>query len=125
MSGEAKTMGKLEEKTKKWGCYHCSCCRFYHGLAKGCELPRCAYILVSVAQQEIDKLKTFRDNAYKKWCDSQAELERERGLLKQTCDEIRSKLKFLDYEQYHGDLKQSLNPTLKEIHQLLEELLRE
>jgi hypothetical protein len=74
----------LEEKTKKWGCYHCSCCRFYHGFAKGCELPGgCAYILVSFAQQEIDKLKTFRDNAYKKWCDSQADLERERGLLKQ------------------------------------------
>jgi len=54
------------------------------------------------------------------------ELERERGLLKQklrqTCDEIRSKLKFLDYEQYHGDLKQSLNPTLREINQLLEGL---
>jgi len=58
MSGEAKMMGKLEEKTKKWGCYHCSCCRFYHGLAKGCELPRCAYILVSVAQQEIDDCRT-------------------------------------------------------------------
>jgi hypothetical protein len=43
----------LKEKTKKWGCYHCSCCRFYHGFAKGCELPRCAYILVSFAQQEI------------------------------------------------------------------------
>jgi hypothetical protein len=86
------------------------------------------WILVSVAQQEIDKLKTFRDNAYKKWCESQAELERERGLLKQklrqTCDEIRSKLKFLDYEQYHGDLAQSLNPTLKEINQLLMELLK-
>jgi hypothetical protein len=73
----------LEEKTKKWGCYHCSCCRFYHGFAKGCELPGCAYILVSVAQQEIDKLKTFRDNAYTKWCDSQAELERERDSQKQ------------------------------------------
>jgi len=74
----------LKEKTKKWGCYHCSCCRFYHGFAKGCELPGgCAYILVSFAQQEIDKLKTFRDNAYKKWCDSQAELERERGSQKQ------------------------------------------
>ena len=48
----------LEEKTKKWGCYHCSCCRFYHGFAKGCELPRCAYILVSVAQQEIDDCRT-------------------------------------------------------------------
>jgi len=77
----------LKEKTKKWGCYHCSCCRFYHGFAKGCELPGCAYILVSVAQQEIDKLKTFRDNAYKKWCDSQAELERERGSLKQKLQE--------------------------------------
>jgi hypothetical protein len=44
-------------------------------------------VLVSVAQQEIDKLKTFRDNAYKKWCDSQAELERERGLLKQKLQE--------------------------------------
>jgi len=73
----------LKEKTKKWGCYHCSCCRFYHGFAKGCELPGCAYVLVSFAQQEIDKLKTFRDNAYKKWCESQAELERERGLQKQ------------------------------------------
>jgi len=114
----------LKEKTKKWGCYHCSCCRFYHGFAKGCELPGCAYILVSVAQQEIDKLKTFRDNAYKKWCESQAELERERGFQKHTCDEIRAKLKFLDYEQYHGDLAQSLNPTLKEINQLLEGLLK-
>jgi len=78
----------LKEKTKKWGCYHCSCCRFYHGFAKGCELPRCAYILVSVAQQEIDKLKTFRDNAVKKWCDSQAELERERGLQKQKLQQL-------------------------------------
>jgi len=78
----------LEEKTKKWGCYHCSCCRFYHGFAKGCELPGCAYVLVSFAQQEIDKLKTFRDNAVKKWCDSQAELERERGLLKQKLHEM-------------------------------------
>jgi len=51
-------------------------------------------------------------------------LERERGLLQQTCDEIRAKLKFLDYEQYHGDLAQSLNPTLKEINQLLMELLK-
>jgi len=77
----------LEEKTKKWGCYHCSCCRFYHGFAKGCELPGgCAYILVSVAQQEIDKLKTFRDNAYKKWCESEDKIKvllEERGLLKQ------------------------------------------
>ena len=49
----------IEEKTKKWGCYHCSCCRFYHGFAKGCELPGCAYILVSVAQQDKqDTLKT-------------------------------------------------------------------
>jgi len=92
----------LEEKTKKWGCYHCSCCRFYHGFAKGCELPRCAYILVSFAQQEIDKLKTFRDNAYKKWCESQdkfeskiqsdqnviEELVRERGLQKQKLQQI-------------------------------------
>jgi len=80
----------LEEKTKKWGCYHCSCCRFYHGFAKGCELPRCAYILVSFAQQEIDKLKTFRDNAYKKWCESEDKIKvllEERGLLKQKLKE--------------------------------------
>ena len=49
-------------------------------------------------------------------------LERERGLQKHTCDEIRAKLKFLDYEQYHGDLAQSLNPALREINQLLEGL---
>lgn len=56
------------------------------------------------------------------------EMQRERGeqkqKIKQTCDEIRSKLKFLDYEQYHGDLKQSLNPTLREINQLLGDLLK-
>jgi len=47
------------------------------------EISKRKWVLVSDAQQEIDKLKTFRDNAYTKWCDSQAELERERGLQKQ------------------------------------------
>jgi len=51
------------------------------------------WVLVSVAQQEIDKLKTFRDNAYKKWCDSQEELERERGLQKQKLDKLIDELK--------------------------------
>jgi len=41
-----------------------------------------------ITQQEIDKLKTFRDNAVKKWCDSQAELERERGLQKQKLQQL-------------------------------------
>jgi hypothetical protein len=44
-------------------------------------------VRLEVAQQEIDKLKTFRDNAYKKWCDSQAELERERDSQKQKLKE--------------------------------------
>ena len=53
----------LEEKTKKWGCYHCSCCRFYHGFAKGCELPGgCAYILVSFA--EADKREALEKVAW-------------------------------------------------------------
>jgi hypothetical protein len=33
------------------------------------------WVLVSDAQQEIDKLKTFRDNAYKKWCELQQKIE--------------------------------------------------
>lgn len=52
-------MDKLSEKAKTLGCFHCSCCRFYHGLAKGCELPVCAYILRKDAQQDKqDTLKT-------------------------------------------------------------------
>ncbi|MCJ7559404.1 hypothetical protein MUO79_02145, partial [Candidatus Bathyarchaeota archaeon] len=52
---EGETEMSLNEKAKTLGCYHCSCCRFYHGLAKGCELSVCAYILRKDAQQEIDK----------------------------------------------------------------------
>jgi len=105
----------LKEKTKKWGCYHCSCCRFYHGFAKGCELPGCAYILVSVAQQEIDKLKTFRDNAYKKWCEAEDKIKvllEERGLLKQKLQPFYDTLvamvpKTVKIEEYDKKTKES------------------
>ena len=112
------------------------------------EISKRKWVLVSDAQQEIDDCRTswqnlkdtipkfdhkisFLENQIKSDNElieisqrARHELERECGLLKQTCDEIRSKLKFLDYEQYHGDLAQSLNPTLKEINQLLEGLLK-
>jgi len=65
-----------------------------------------------VAEQEIDKLKTFRDNAYKKWCDSQAELERERGLQKQKLQPFYDTLvamvpKTVKIEEYDKETKDS------------------
>jgi len=78
----------LKQKTKKWGCYHCSCCRFYHGFAKGCELPGCAYILVSVAQQEIDKLRNDYEALSLKMVADKLEKERECGLQKQKLHEM-------------------------------------
>jgi uncharacterized coiled-coil DUF342 family protein len=57
------------------------------------------------------------------------DLKKERGELKQklqtTFQEVLSKLKFLEYESYHGDLKQSLIPTLKEIDKLLAKVLKD
>jgi len=77
----------LKEKTKKCGCYHCSCCRFYHGFAKGCELPGCAYVLVSVAQRDKENELSKQQEAFQKQVGYLKEdikkLERERGLLKQ------------------------------------------
>ena len=48
-------------------------------------------VRLEVAQQEIDKLKTFRDNAYKKWCESEDKIKvllEERDLLKQKLHEM-------------------------------------
>jgi hypothetical protein len=60
------------------------------------------------AQQEIDKLKTFRDNAYKKWCDSQAEVEHLKELL------LKYNTEAIEYEQKvereRGLQKQKLQP---------------
>jgi hypothetical protein len=49
------------------------------------------WVRLSVAQQEIDKLKTFRDNAYKQWCESEDKIKvllEERDLLKQKLQEM-------------------------------------
>ena len=49
----------LKEKASQ-GCYHCSCCSHYHGIKKGCDLPKCAFVprkLLEDAQKEIDELK--------------------------------------------------------------------
>jgi len=126
----------LKEKTKKWGCYHCSCCRFYHGFAKGCELPGCAYVLVSVAQQEIDDCRTswqnlkdtipkfdhkisFLENQIKSDNElieisqrARHELERERGLQKQKLQPFYDTLvamvpKTVKIEEYDKGTKES------------------
>jgi len=50
----------LKEKASQ-GCYHCSCCSHYHGIAKGCDLPECAFVprkLLEDEQKEIAKLQT-------------------------------------------------------------------
>jgi hypothetical protein len=52
-------MSGLKEKASQ-GCYHCSCCSHYHGIAKGCDLPECAFVprkLLEDAQKEVDELK--------------------------------------------------------------------
>jgi hypothetical protein len=49
----------LKEKASQ-GCYHCSCCSHYHGIAKGCDLPECAFVprkLLEDVQKEIKKVK--------------------------------------------------------------------
>jgi len=106
----------LEEKTKKWGCYHCSCCRFYHGFAKGCELPGgCAYILVSFAQQEIDQKQALLDKeiAYAKGREKEIQnLLKERGLLKQKLQPFYDTLvamvpKTVKIEEYDKETKES------------------
>jgi hypothetical protein len=81
---------------------------------KECDEP---LIELSVAQQEIDKLKTFRDNAYKKWCDSQAELERECGLQKQ---KLREFWKWLEQKAWRGVSSE----VIDEFGERFEELLK-
>jgi len=101
----------IEEKTKKWGCYHCSCCRFYHGFAKGCELPGCAYILVSFAQQEIEM---WREIATKKGL----ELEKRKQKLQQL---------FEAFDHWFDPLPIEIREVEEgmKVREKLEELLRE
>jgi len=85
------------------------------------------WVLVSVAQQEIDKLKTFRDNAVKKWCDSQAELERERGSLKQKLQQIAVEIENLRRQNqynYKTDKWQVPQRQLFALEKKFEELLK-
>jgi len=88
---KAKTLPEWHVEVRKKGETDCGCCSSIGTKDACCD---CAVILswhpkfieVSVAQQEIDKLKTFRDNAYKKWCESEDKIKvllEERGLLKQ------------------------------------------
>jgi len=71
--------------------------------------------LVLVAQQEIDKLKTFRDNAYKKWCEAEDKIKvllEERGLLKQKLQPFYDTLvamvpKTVKIEEYDKETKES------------------
>jgi len=56
----------LKEKASQ-GCYHCSCCSHYHGIKKGCDLPKCAFVprkLLEDAQKEIDKREKDQNDAY-------------------------------------------------------------
>lgn len=81
------------------------------------------WVLLSDAQELVKENRILRDllanhdDLLDKNCERKQKLQ-------QTCGVIHSKLKFLDYEQYHGDLKQSLTPIVREINQLLEELLQ-
>jgi len=71
-------MSDLKEKASQ-GCYHCSCCSHYHGIKKGCDLPKCAFVprkLLDDAQKEIDDLNESWQKCYTEW-------ERKRLELKQ------------------------------------------
>jgi len=40
------------------GCHHCYCCSHYHGIRKGCDLAKCAFVprkLLEDAKKEIAK----------------------------------------------------------------------
>jgi len=141
---KAKTLPEWHVEVRKKGETDCGCCSSIGTKDACCD---CAVILswhpkfieVSVAQQEIDKLKTFRDNAYTKWCDSQAELERERDSQKQKLGQFQewveaqkvrtSKLaeEFRGYDGSTGDacLYQGKNDAYENILAKFVELLRE
>ncbi|MCJ7424758.1 hypothetical protein MUP01_10900 [Candidatus Bathyarchaeota archaeon] len=64
------------------------------------------WVRLSDHQQEIDKYKTFRDNAIKKWCESQDDCKEKSEGYAKVCARLHERI--IDLERERGEQKKKL-----------------